>query len=87
MTKQANDPNTIFSRKGNAIGFTAAGHTVCGQRRKDGSYRVWAQSADDALALTNPTLRAFATMTDARAYALSLIDAQTTACMKWWRTP
>lgn len=72
-----------ISKKGNAVGFTAAGRTVCGEfSRKANVWRVWSQG--EFVSLTNTNRQSFTTLTAAREYAASLVDDAKTNELKWW---
>lgn len=71
-----------ITKKGNAVGFTAKGETVTGRySRRSRTWNVW---IDGACMLTDDRTRRFATLTEAKAYAASLIDAVKTAELAWW---
>lgn len=68
----------LFSKKGNAAGFTATGRTVSGcYSAKAQCWKVWTDEyARDT--------RNFGTPQEADAYARSLVDAAKTEELKWW---
>jgi hypothetical protein len=73
-----NSKSALFSKKGNAAGFTSAGLTVSGcYSSKAKCWRVWTD-------LLCRDARAFSTPQEADAYARTLIDATKTSELKWW---
>jgi hypothetical protein len=74
-----------MTKKGNALGFTAKGDTVCCQGRKDGSWKILCSVGHAcSLDLADPRTQTFATKQQAAEYALSLIDPAKTEELKWW---
>jgi hypothetical protein len=69
-----------ITKKGNALGFTALGQTVCGSY--SGRGKAWQVWIDGANALAN--VRRFETIADAKDYARTLIDEVRTRELAWW---
>lgn len=74
-----------ISKRGNAVGFTAAGETVTGQyRAKVKAWTISVSSVEGFAHLTDERNRNFAELADAKAYAQTLIDAAKTQELAWW---
>jgi hypothetical protein len=75
-----------LAKGGAAVGFTAAGETICAQWfAKVKVWRVWVGT--DLLPagnLTDGRRQSFVAEKQAAEYAASLIDAEATARLKWW---
>jgi hypothetical protein len=69
--------SALFSKKGNAAGFTKNGATVAGCYTKAKSWAVWTDEQ-------GRDVRHFCTPQEADAYARTLIDATKTSELKWW---
>ena len=70
-----------MSKRGNAIGFTAAGETVCAQYSKQcgGIWRVWIEGESNWASKLGFTKKG-----EAAAYASTLICDTQTNLLKWW---
>lgn len=73
-----------FSKKGNTIGFDAAGRSITGWYGKDKAWHVAQTKEHMAEYLTNGTHKLFDSNAAATAYALTLVDAAKTAELAWW---
>lgn len=74
-----------ITKKGNAVGFTSKGETVSGQyRAKAKAWYVSVTSEMGVTMMTDPRNRNFATVSEAQAYAETLIDAAKTEELAWW---
>ncbi len=70
--------SNLFTKKGNAAGFTSDGRTVSGSySAKIKGWKVWTKEyAMD--------LKIFGTAAQADEYAASLIDPKKTEELRWW---
>ncbi len=70
-----------ITRRGNAVGFTSDGRTVCGGYCK--AVRAWQVWIDGPVSVS-ATRRLFSEKPDAIAHARTLVDSAVTARLAWW---
>jgi hypothetical protein len=79
MTVSAND----ITRRGNAVGFDAAGNTITGEYR--GTVKAWTIRVVRNLGyFSEVSSQTFVDKAEAAAYASTLVDDVMTADMRWW---